>query len=328
MSDTLILNPLVSIGIPVYNGEKYLYECLDSIHKQTYQNWECFVINNRSTDRSLEIAEEFGQRDNRFKVITNPEFVDMTTNFNNAFKPVSQEAKYFKVVCADDWIFPEYLEKMVKVMESHPGAGICSSYRIDNKSVGCDGLNIYEGPLFPGKKVLLQELLYKYDVTGSETTVLYRIEMLKMTLSYPVIFSDNSYHFDTELAFELLSISDLAFVFQVLSYTRRHEQTYTSQISNRFQTFINFRESALFIYKSGFPVLEKEYRNVRIQYGYFLFTQWCRGKKACLEWHRQHLPVERRFSAGEVLNAVVTTLLVAIIRLTNKVFTKGKVSKS
>lgn len=314
--------PLVSIGVPVYNGEKYLAECLESIRVQTYQNWECFVINNKSTDNSLAIAREFQNRDKRIHVITNPEFVDMTTNFNNTFKPVSENAAYFKVVCADDWIYPEYLEKMVEVMERNLSAGICSSYRIDNKIVNCYGLDVYGGPLFPGKQVLLQELLYQLDVTGSETTVLYRINTLKRIKSYPVIFSDNSYHFDTELAFELLSISDLAFVFQVLSYTRRHEQTYTTQFSSRFRTSLNLREESLYKYKSINPVLEKEYRQVRIQYGYFLFQHFLKGDKKCLEWHHQHLPEERKFTFGEIFTSVLLTILGKIERVIVRVFTK------
>src|SRR5512133_504469 len=98
--------PLVSIGVPVYNGEKYLAECLASIVAQTYSNWECFVINNKSTDRSFDIASEYAAKDSRLKVVSNPEFVDMTTNFNNTIKPASSSATYFKVVCADDWLFP------------------------------------------------------------------------------------------------------------------------------------------------------------------------------------------------------------------------------
>src|SRR4030042_7100047 len=104
------VNPLGSIGVPVYNGEKYLSECLESIRKQTYQNWECFVINNKSTDNSLNIANSFKNRDPRFRVITNPEFVEITNNFNNTIKPISMATKYFKVVCADDWIFPTCIE--------------------------------------------------------------------------------------------------------------------------------------------------------------------------------------------------------------------------
>ncbi len=310
-------NPLVSIGVPVYNGERYLHECLESILKQTYSNWECHVINNRSTDRSKEIADSFEARDKRFRVITNEDFVDMTTNFNNTYKHLAEGAKYFKVVCADDWIMPEFLEKMVAVMETHPSAGICSAFRLDNRHVNCDGLNYYNGPLFAGKEVLLEQLSNRIMITGSETTVLYRVETLKKTKEYPVIFSYNSYHFDTSLAYELMSISDLGYVFQVLSYTRRHEQTYTSKYTDRFHTNLNLRERELFIYKSLFPVLERDYKKLRSDYGFYLLGRTIRRDKEALAWHEKRLVKERRFGLAELISSF-------FIVYTNKVFNKIK----
>jgi len=304
--------PLVSIGVPVYNGAKYLYECLASILAQTYPNWECFVINNKSTDGSLAIAEEFQERDKRLRVITNPEFVDMTTNFNNTIKPISQHAKYFKVVCADDWIFPEFLERMVDVLEKNPGAGFCSSYRIDHSNVRCQGLNIYQGPVFPGKEVLQHQLLNHYDVTGSETTVLYRLESLKKIKDFPTIFSYNSYHFDTSLAYELLSFADLGFVFQVLSFTRRHEDTYTSKYVDRFKTFLNFRESELYAYQEILPGLKDEYKKIRAFYGYYLLTCYLKRDRKSIEWHYKHLDKNRRFPPAEYIKSLTDVLIYKI----------------
>jgi glycosyltransferase involved in cell wall biosynthesis len=302
-------SPLVSIGVPVYNGEKYLSECLASILAQTYPNWECFVINNRSTDRTLEIAEEYSQKDSRLKVVTNPEFVDMTSNFNNTIKPISTDSKYFKVVCADDWLFPEYLEKTVSVMEQNPAAGFCSSYRIDGRKVSCQGLNITEGPVFNGKEILRQQLMDTIDITGSETTVLYRIEILKKTGTFPAIYSYSSYHFDTTLAFELLSMSDVAFVFQVLSFTRRHEDTYTSKYVDRFRTSLNFREQELYRYLSVIPGIENEYKTVRAYYGLYLLTCKLKGDKKSLDWHDKHLQKERKFTVPEYFKCLWDVLV-------------------
>jgi len=293
--------PLVTIGVPVYNGEKYLSECLSSILNQTYQNWICHVINNKSTDGSLLIAEDFQRRDERFTVFTNPEFVDMTTNFNNTFKHVPPDSKYFKVVCADDWLFQEFLEKTVAVMEKHPEAGFCSAYRLDNRNVNCDGLNIYNGNLFRGSDILVDQLLGKIMITGSETTVLYRIETLKKIKEFPVIFSYNSYHFDTSLAYELLSIADLGYVFQVLSYTRRHEQTYTSKYVDRFHTNLNLQEKELFLYKDRFPELGNKYRRIRREYAWYMLKTHLKRDKKALEWHRLRLDATRKFSITELI---------------------------
>ncbi len=306
------MEPTVAIGVPVYNGEKHLEECLNSILLQTYRNWECVVINNQSTDKSAQIAESFVEKDKRFKLVTNPEFVDITTNFNNTLK-YSKERKYFKVVCADDWIFPEYLEKMVALMEQHAQAGICSSYRIDSTQVNSDRLDIYKGPVFSGKEVLFRHLFNEIDITGSETTVLYRTETLKKIDRYPTIYSYESFHSDTSLAYELLNISDLGFVFQVLSYTRRHEGTFTSRFSHRFQTYLNFRENELFKYKALYPELKNEYNKVRSIYGLFLLKTRLMRDKKCSEWHNQHLNKERKYSTKEYMTIIVNSLINKLI---------------
>ncbi|HLO59729.1 MAG TPA: glycosyltransferase family 2 protein [Bacteroidales bacterium] len=305
-------SPLVSIGVPVYNGEKYLSECLASILAQTYANWECFVINNQSTDRTPEIAEEYSRKDPRLKVVTNPEFVDMTTNFNNTIKPINDSSKYFKVVCADDWLFPEYLEKTVALMEKNPGAGFCSSYRIDGRKVSCQGLNIMDGSLFNGKDILRLQLMDTIDITGSETTVLYRMEALKRISTFPVIYSYSSYHFDTTLAFELLSMYDVAFVFQVLSFTRRHEETYTSKYVDRFRTSLNFREQELHRYRSEIPGIEKEYKTIRAYYGLYLLKCKLKGDTKSLDWHDKHLHKDRRFTMSEYVRCLWYVLIFKI----------------
>ena len=68
-------DPLVTVLTPVYNGEKYLIECLDSVVNQTYKNFEYILVNNCSTDRTIEIASSYAQKDNRIKIVNNSNFV-------------------------------------------------------------------------------------------------------------------------------------------------------------------------------------------------------------------------------------------------------------
>lgn len=309
------MEPLVAIGVPVYNGEEFLSECLESILNQTYSNWECVIVNNQSTDSTPSIGERFEKSDKRFRMVTTPEFVDAVSNFNNAFK-YSSKGKYFKVVCADDWLFPEYLEKMVAVLENNPSAGLCSSYRIDNLTVNCAGLDFYKGPLFDGRQMLQQQLKNKVsDIMGSETTILIRTESLERIERYPLIYDPQIYHSDTALAYELLSISDLGFVFQVLSYTRRNESTFTSQYSIRFRTGLNFREEELFKYKEIFPDLAEDYKRVRDEYGYYLIKRRLRGDRECIEWHSSRLDEKRKFSFREKLWIFIKMIFRKVFRL-------------
>jgi len=301
--------PLVSIGVPVYNGGKYLEECLNSIKDQTWQNWECVIIDNCSKDDTNDIAKKFEGSDNRFRLIKNTDFVDQTTNWNIAFKNLSNNAKYSKILCADDWIYPGHIEKMVEIMEKYPSVGICSSYRLDDiHSIG-DGLDIYKGPFFKGHDILIGQLFYRYDLLGSVSTVIYRSEILKKVKGYPDIFKHNTYHIDTELSFEVLNMSDFGYVFQITSYTRRHNETYTNLISNRFNTGLYFREKEIFKYMGLDPELAKEYKKVRRDYAFMLIEKRFKGDKDCIAWHNKYLDKERQFKTSDYLGAFIYRLI-------------------
>jgi len=297
-------DPFVFIGVPVYNGGDFLEECLESILKQTYSNWECAIIDNQSKDETNRIAQDFVKRDARFKLYLNDEFVDQTTNWNISFSKTPPEAKYFKIVCADDWLFPEYLEKMVPLLEKRPDTGFCSSYRLDGERVKCDGLDYYEGNYFDGRRILIRQLHNQMDITGSVNTLLYRIETLKKLKYYPRIFLPDVYHIDTILAFDLLNISNVAFVYQVLSYTRRHNETYTSLISNRFKTSFYLLEMEIRKFLEIDPGLQELHQKIRIDYAWFLFLKRLKGDKKCIAWHQKYSQAGLRFS--EYLTAILT----------------------
>src|SRR6185436_19570783 len=90
--------PLVSVVTPVYNGEDHLEECIESVLRQTYTNWNYTIVNNCSKDRTLQIAEQYAARDPRIRVHTNTTFARVIENFNNAFRQVSPDSTYCKVV--------------------------------------------------------------------------------------------------------------------------------------------------------------------------------------------------------------------------------------
>src|SRR5690349_11616017 len=109
--------PLVSVLTPVYNTDMYIAECIQSVLNQTYSNWEYVIVNNCSTDRTLEIAESFAAKDSRIRVHNNEKFLDIIGNHNLAFNLMSPESKYCKVVSADDWLFPDCIRQMVELGE-------------------------------------------------------------------------------------------------------------------------------------------------------------------------------------------------------------------
>ena len=70
MQDNLQTSPLISVGIPFYNSEKYLADAIKSVLAQTFQNWELILVDDGSTDNSLETAREFEKQDSRIRVIS------------------------------------------------------------------------------------------------------------------------------------------------------------------------------------------------------------------------------------------------------------------
>src|SRR5438874_9571643 len=81
--------PLVSVVTPVYNGAKYLRECLESLVAQSYANWRCTLVNNCSTDDSLEIALHYASRDSRVTVHSNPQLDRKSTRLNSSHVEIS-----------------------------------------------------------------------------------------------------------------------------------------------------------------------------------------------------------------------------------------------
>ncbi len=307
--------PLVTICVPVYNGEKYLEECLDSILQQTYSNWECIVNNNCSQDKSLEIALQYQKTDNRFKVYTNDHFVGLVQNWNKAFYYANKNARYFKMVQADDWIYPDCIEKMTGLLESNPSIGLCSSYRIDSTIVYPNNYNIYDGKVFDGKEMLIRHLLLKFNLIGSITTIMFSMEYLKKLERFPVIFDENSYHIDTELDYEMMYRFNVGFIPQILSYTRRHSESGTSTVVFKNGTLYQHYEKVLFEYRHLSSEVNSRYKKIRREYAYFYFTKRITGQKKVIDWHKQYMV--REFTAREVLVSIL--LLNPVVKYSKKI---------
>lgn len=219
--------PLVSVVVPLYNYEQYLPECIESVLAQTYANWDLVVVNNCSTDRSGTIAEQYAQKDARIRVHHNTEFVDTYRNHNIACQQIAPDSQYCKLLCADDWMFPECLERMVEVAEAHPTAGIVGAYRIDGpdgREVGCDGLP-YPTPFIAGRELGRLTLLGAIGMFGSGSSVLYRSECVR---AREAMYDEADNHADVAACLEVLRTWDFGFVHQVLTYTRRHPAANTT----------------------------------------------------------------------------------------------------
>ena len=208
--------PLVSVVTPFYNTADFLRECIESVLAQTYPQFEYLLVDNQSTDGSAAIAAEYAQKDSRIRVIRNAKFVAQVPNYNGALRQVTPKARYVKVVLADDWIFPECLERMVAVGESYPTAAIISSYRLKGGEVCGSGIE-WPTECISGRSISRLQLLEGRYVFGSPTTLLYRSDIVANRDSF---YSESSLHDDSDLCYEVLADADLGFVHQVLSFSR------------------------------------------------------------------------------------------------------------
>ncbi len=118
--------PLVSVLMTAYNREKYIAEAIESVLASTYQNWELIIVDDKSQDQTVEIAESYCQKDERIKLYINSENLGDYPNRNRAASYA--KGKYLKYVDADDLIYPYGLEQLVFYMEQFPNAayGLCS----------------------------------------------------------------------------------------------------------------------------------------------------------------------------------------------------------
>jgi glycosyltransferase involved in cell wall biosynthesis len=223
--------PLVSVLTPVYNGGEYLRACIESVMAQTYTNWRYTIVDNCSTDDTQQIAHHYAQLDGRIRVHTNRVFLPIIDNHNHAFSLIEPDSAYCKPLMADDWMFPECLEKMVKCAVAHPSVGLVCTYAQEGKKVKFQGIRC-SGSLesfLSGRAACRSALLEDVYFFGSPTTMLIRADLIRKRTPF---YNPVNLHADEESCYDILQESDYGFVHQVLTYSREHEQSQTAQVRN------------------------------------------------------------------------------------------------
>ena len=226
--------PRVSVLTPVYNGEKHIAACIDSVLAQTYSSFEYIIVNNCSTDGTLQIAEDYARRDARVRVISNPSLLNVIDSHNRAFSVAPPENKYIKIVGADDWLFPNCLAEMVTLAEAHPTVGMVTSYVLVGTEIGWAGLP-FPSTFLTGRDVCRKRLLDRILVFGGPSASLLRTTAVKDQLPF---YTPGNYHGDNESYLRLLQKYDFGFVHQVLSFNRRGEDSRTTHYLQSFNSDI------------------------------------------------------------------------------------------
>ncbi len=304
--------PLVSVVTPVYNGEQYLAECIESVLSQTYSNWDYVIVNNCSTDKTLEIAESYAAKDPRIRVHTNSRFAPIIENHNLALRQISPESKYCKVVFADDWLFPACISEMVKVAASNASVGLVGAYGLDGTQVLWTGLP-YPGTFVEGREVCRRSLSGGPYTFGTPTSLLMRSDLVR---SRGALYEETNLHADHAACYDLLQESHFGFVHQVLTFSRaRHESNHA--FARNMDSIILGDFSVLIKY--GAVYLTAEERRARLDCLFDLYYRRLaqsvvrlRGKEYW-NYHRDRmnaigLRINRLRLAGAVVRKVIISL--------------------
>ena len=128
--------PLASVGLPVYNGQKYLAVAIESVLAQTFADFELIISDNGSSDATQAICESFAARDARIRYIRQPRNRGAGFNYNFVFHEA--RGQYFKWLAHDDWLAPDNLKSSVAALETDPGVVLAYTHHIDVDDEGAE----------------------------------------------------------------------------------------------------------------------------------------------------------------------------------------------
>ncbi len=123
------ISPQISVIIPIYNAERYLKECLDSVIAQTFKNFELILVNDGSNDRSLEICQQYAGKDERIRVIEQ-ENQGASPARNNGLE--ASRGKYILFIDADDWMESNMIEELYSTAEENDADIVGCAFYIDS----------------------------------------------------------------------------------------------------------------------------------------------------------------------------------------------------
>jgi len=230
-------NPRVSVGIPVYNGERFLAQAIASILSQTFRDFELIISDNASTDATEKICREYAQRDARIRYYRSDQNRGAAWNHNRVVELAQGE--YFKWQCHDDYCDPTFVEKCLACLLSDPSVVLCYPLfvRVDEQGrrLGVKSSRVIGGAE-PHQRH--RSLIYRRD-SCEEIYGITRTAVIKKT----ALIGSYSNSDDTFLA-ELILQGRFREVPEPLFYYRIHPDQSTAAYPSRADRMAWFKPSA------------------------------------------------------------------------------------
>jgi len=145
-------NTLISICIPLYNGEKYLEQCLNSAINQTYKNIEIVLVDDASSDSTWSIASKYAERDTRIKLHRNDKNIGLVANFNKCLQLAGGE--WIKLLLQDDYLTDNCIEAMLAGISENDKIAVCKRTFLLDKDVAEIKQNYYNHEVVTFEKLM------------------------------------------------------------------------------------------------------------------------------------------------------------------------------
>jgi glycosyltransferase involved in cell wall biosynthesis len=254
-------SPLVSIIINCHNGEKYLAECINSVLKQTYKNWEIVFWNNKSNDKSLKIVKSF--KNKKIKIFNSKNFLSLYRSRNLAIKKA--KGKFIAFLDTDDLWVKKKLENQISLIKKNKKIKIIySNYFVKNELKNRKFIK-HKKKLPEGS--ITQKLIDSHDV-GILTALVNKniFNNYSFNNSYTII-GDFDFFLRTSLKYKFLVIQ------KPLAIYRLHKSNFSKIYINKYFYELNYwvkknKKKELFRYYSFFK-LDCMLFKLKIKYLYF-----------------------------------------------------------
>lgn len=231
------MKPLVSVCIPAYNNAAYIKETIDSILKQSYENLELVICDDGSKDATVQVIESIA--DKRIKVYKNEKNLGMSGNWNNCLSKCQGE--FIKLVCADDILREDCLEKEVQALLENPTAVLAES---DTKLIDLQGNSkgFYKryktNGLENGKKIARAGFFVK-NYFGAPQANTFRRSAAEQAGGFDSWYT---YILDYDFWVTLACMGDVYIIHEPLNYFRVRNDSNTGEVMNGSKTNVYVEE--------------------------------------------------------------------------------------
>jgi glycosyltransferase involved in cell wall biosynthesis len=227
ISDSMT-QPQITVALPVYNGEQYIAIAIKSVLAQTFSDFELLILDNCSTDNTLDIIRTF--RDSRIRLIVNPKNLGMIGNWNLAVSLAT--GKYIKILSHDDLLAPSCLAEQINGFLKYQNIGIVTcKKRIINESgvVVMPGFGLFGFTrIINGRRAIKKSMRAGRNIIGEPSVVLLDAKLLRASGD----FEQPQFTPDIKMWFKMLKGSNLLFLNKSLASYRISSSSTSSSVAS------------------------------------------------------------------------------------------------